>query len=103
MWLTVETFNMVVASTPLVSIDMVIRNSKGEILLGERLNRPAKGFWFVPGGRIQKNETLDVAFRRLAEVELGQVFERSQATLLGVYEHFYSDSRFDTDQKSFET
>lgn len=58
MWLSGDTFRMVVASAPLVSIDLVVENSAGELLLGERLNRPAQGFWFVPGGRVQKNETL---------------------------------------------
>lgn len=94
MWLSDETFRTVVAATPLVSIDLVVENSRGEVLLGERLNRPAQGFWFVPGGRILKNETLDAAFRRLTQAELGQVFERRQAALLGVYEHFYRDSVF---------
>ena len=94
MWLSDATFRTVVAAMPLVSIDLVVENAAGEILLGERRNRPAQGFWFVPGGRIRKNETLDAAFRRLTEAELGQVFERGQAVLLGVYEHFYCDSVF---------
>lgn len=94
MWLTDETFLTVVAATPLVSIDLVVENPSGEILLGQRLNRPAQGFWFVPGGRIRKNESLDDAFRRLTLGELGRAFERSGARLLDVYEHFYSDSVF---------
>ncbi|MFC5694259.1 GDP-mannose mannosyl hydrolase [Pseudomonas sp. GCM10022186] len=94
MWLNSETFRNVVASTPLVSIDLVVQNQEGSILLGQRLNRPAQGFWFVPGGRILKNESLDAAFSRLTDVELGRPFQRGQAQLLGVYEHFYSDSIF---------
>lgn len=94
MWLTDETFRTVVASTPLVSIDLVVQNAEGEILLGQRVNRPAQGFWFVPGGRIQKNESLDAAFRRLTQGELGLAFERGAARLLDVYEHFYADSVF---------
>ncbi|KQB52590.1 GDP-mannose mannosyl hydrolase, partial [Pseudomonas endophytica] len=59
----------------------------------------AKGDWFVPGGRILKNETLDAAFNRLTLEELGQVYQRGDARLLGVYEHFYTDSVFgDTEQ-----
>lgn len=96
MHLPAETFRMVVAATPLVSIDLVVQNACGDILLGERLNRPAQGYWFVPGGRILKSEELDSAFRRLALTELGRVFERRDAQLLGIYEHFYSDSVFGT-------
>lgn len=103
MWLTPETFHTVVASTPLVSIDLVVQNVRGEILLGQRLNRPAQGFWFVPGGRILKNESLDDAFVRLTEVELGQCFERNEARLLGVYEHFYADSVFGGGQAFADT
>lgn len=94
MFLSDEVFRSVVASTPLVSIDLVVRRPNGDLLLGQRLNRPARGFWFVPGGRIYKNETLDAAFRRITEAELGVAFERDQARLLDVYEHFYADSVF---------
>ena len=94
MYLPAETFRTVVAATPLVSLDLVVQRTSGEILLGERLNRSARGYWFVPGGRIRKSEHLDDAFRRLTHDELGQVFERVDAQLLGVYEHFYFDSVF---------
>ena len=94
MFLEADAFRSIVASTPLVSIDLIVRNQRGEILLGQRLNRPAQGSWFVPGGRIYKNENLDAAFRRLTETELGQAFTRDGATLLGIFEHFYSDSVF---------
>jgi colanic acid biosynthesis protein WcaH len=64
MFLEKDTFKTVIASTPLVSIDLVVTNQNGEALLGKRLNRPAKDFWFVPGGRILKEESLAAAFRR---------------------------------------
>ncbi|MBO0215428.1 GDP-mannose mannosyl hydrolase [Vibrio sp. Vb2880] len=87
-----QTFKMVVASTPLVSIDLIIRNSKGQILLGQRTNRPAQGFWFVPGGRICKDETFEQAFQRLTKVELGEGYSLKQAQFLGTYQHFYPDN-----------
>ncbi len=94
MWLSDDAFRSVVASTPLVSIDLVVTNEEGSVLLGQRLNRPAQGYWFVPGGRILKDETLDSAFVRLTQHELGESFTRDRARLLGLYEHFYSDSVF---------
>lgn len=103
MFLDRETFQTVVASTPLVSIDLVVRNHEGRILLGQRLNRPAQGFWFVPGGRIYKNEQLDAAFKRITETELGQAFARSQARLLDIYEHFYTDSVFGNEASAPDT
>ena len=62
------------------------------MLLGLRNNRPAQGYWFVPGGRIQKDERLEDAFRRLVAVELGAEAEFDQTWFLGPYQHFYSDN-----------
>ena len=85
-------FSSIVANTPLVSIDLVIRNSRGEVLLGKRTNRPAQGKWFVPGGRILKDETISKAFERLTLVELGVPVGLSDGDFLGVFEHFYPDN-----------
>lgn len=43
---------------PLVSIDLMIKNAQDQMLWGRRNNRPAQGYWFVPSGRICKNEGL---------------------------------------------
>ncbi|WP_221800286.1 GDP-mannose mannosyl hydrolase [Oceanobacter mangrovi] len=93
-WLDNATFRGIVDTTPLVSIDLVVRNMHNQILLGKRLNRPAEGFWFVPGGRIRKNESLAAAFERLTKNELGTVFSASRARYIGLFEHFYNDSVF---------
>ncbi len=94
MYLKKETFKTVIASTPLISIDLVVKNSQGEYLLGYRLNKPAKGFWFVPGGRILKDESMDDAFIRLCKNELGIYVRRNEAKFLGPFEHFYQDYVF---------
>lgn len=94
MYLETDIFRSIVASTPLVSIDLLVSNHEGEILLGQRLNRPAQGSWFVPGGRIYKDESLAQAFQRISKEELGRSFARENTRLLGVYEHFYEDSVF---------
>ncbi|MFM0235980.1 GDP-mannose mannosyl hydrolase [Paraburkholderia sediminicola] len=86
-------FLNVVDATPLVAIDLIIENEMGGYLLGRRVNKPAQGFWFVPGGRIRKNERLDDAFHRIASEELGRAdHRRADADLLGVYEHLYEDN-----------
>ena len=87
-----ERFAQIVAHTPLVSIDLIVKNSRGEVLLGKRMNEPAKGYWFVPGGRIYKNETISQAFSRIAESEIGQEEAIENAKFLGAYEHFYENS-----------
>lgn len=43
MLLNDDAFRTVIESMPLVSIDLVVSNYRGEILLSERLSRPAQG------------------------------------------------------------
>ncbi|RJT27305.1 GDP-mannose mannosyl hydrolase [Buttiauxella izardii] len=92
MFLSAEDFSTVVRSTPLISIDLIVENQAGEFLLGLRTQRPAQNFWFVPGGRVQKDETLERAFARLTEAELGQRFTLSDGEFYGVWQHFYDDN-----------
>lgn len=88
-------FRSIVANTNLFAIDLIIRNLKGEILLGLRTNPPAKGFWFVPGGRVYKNEHLKDAFNRLLTKETGIAPESVRdIRLKGFYEHIYEDNVF---------
>ena len=89
-WLEPEEFDTVVRLTPLVAIDLIVRSPEGRILVGRRSNEPAKGSFFVPGGRISKNETLAAAFRRISLAELGLEQKIEEARFLGVYEHFYA-------------
>jgi colanic acid biosynthesis protein WcaH len=91
-FLAKEDFLAVIANTPLVSIDLVIRNAAGAILLGRRRNEPAKDFLFVPGGRILKDETLEAAFARLCRQELGYGCGMEQARFLGAYTHKYANN-----------
>lgn len=87
-----EVFREVVRLSPLVSIDLVARNPAGEVLVGWRRNRPAQASWFVPGGRIAKDERIADAFARLAREELGLPLAVTQARFLGVFEHLYPDN-----------
>ena len=82
----------IIDKTPLVSIDLIVKDRKGKILLGERVNEPAKGYWFVPGGRIRKNEKIAAAFGRIIGAELGLTKEIAEAVFMVLYEHFYSEN-----------
>lgn len=95
--LSLNDFKQVVRNAPLFAIDIVALDEFNRMLLGKRIHAPAKGFWFVPGGRIYKNESLDKAFSRISEQELGVALNINQATQLGLYDHFYKDSFFGED------
>jgi colanic acid biosynthesis protein WcaH len=84
-----EDFAAIVRLTPLVSMDLIVRDASGHVLIGRRINEPAKDTYFVPGGRITKNELRADAFRRLCRVELGREYEMSQARFVGTFDHVY--------------
>jgi len=82
----------VVRSVPIVSVDLVVRRDGG-VLLGRRRNEPAKGEWFVPGGRVHRGERLADAVQRVAREELGTSVTVERR--LGAYEHLYDESEID--------
>jgi len=84
----------IIRHAPLVSIDIIVRDSQGHALLGLRVNEPAKGKYFVPGAVIRKNETIRDAFARILKVETGIKASLDNATFVGVFEHFYETNRF---------
>lgn len=90
--LPIDLFKFALEHLPLFAMDLIVVNEQNEILVGKRVNAPAQGFWFVPGGRVFKNESLSDAFVRISAGELGKVFSYNDAKLLGIYDHFYSDS-----------
>lgn len=79
----------VIDRMPLVSIDLVLRDSKNRIYLGRRVNEPARDKWFVPGRRILKDESLDDAFEKTCVKEIDERHSRSEARLIGVFTHKY--------------
>jgi len=95
MFLEKEAFTTIIKNTPLISMDIIVKNDSNQVLLGKRVNEPAKDFWFVPGGRIFKDESLDNGFSRTIKEELGILISRSEASFYGLYEHFYDENVFD--------
>lgn len=81
-----------VKNLPIIAIDLIIKNKQSEILMGKRLNNPAKDLFFVPGGRIFKNEKIKNAFKRITFNELGKSYNIKDSKFINYYEHFYPDS-----------
>lgn len=55
---------------PTIAVSALIED-KDHILLVERLNPPAQGYWAFPGGRVQAGETLAAALKREVAEETG--------------------------------
>ena len=85
-----QTFEVVISSTPLISIDLLVKKDN-KILLGKRINKPAQGYLFSIGGRVYKNETINSAMMRIAKTELN-IELKLIPKFIGVFEHFYDDS-----------
>ena len=98
MFLTEKDYSQVIRFVPVTTIDLCVINKK-KILLGRRNNPPAKDYFFVPGGRIYKNETLDKAFDRIIKDELGSKTNKFvNKKFLGTYQHFYKDNFLGTEE-----
>ena len=88
-----QTFEAVISSTPLISIDLLVKKDN-KILLGKRINKPAQGYLFSIGGRVYKNETIDSAMMRIVSNELN-ISLKLTPSFIGVFEHFYDDSIYE--------
>jgi colanic acid biosynthesis protein WcaH len=84
-----QTFKTVINSTPLISIDLLVKKDN-KILLGKRINKPAQGYLFSIGGRVYKNESIQQATARIAKTELN-IELKLTPKFAGVFEHFYDD------------
>ena len=102
MFLNKIDFSELVKNAPLIAIDLCIIKNRS-ILLGKRLNNPAKNCFFVPGGRVLKNEKIKDTTRRILEEETSLRFKDDiyLVSFLGVFEHFYNNNFLDN--KDFNT
>ncbi len=76
MWLSNEDFPKVLAATPRVCVDVILlrineKTGKLEYFIVKRKNRPAKGFWWLPGGGMNPCEEIFDAAERKCNVEGG--------------------------------
>jgi colanic acid biosynthesis protein WcaH len=95
MKLGLEQFKSVVRDTVLVSLDLLLINERGEVLVRRRRNGPARDYFFAPGGRVMKGETLAAALQRVAKQETGLTVSPDQVVLHGIYDHIFDDSCFE--------
>src|SRR5581483_1432599 len=55
-------------SMPIPCVDLLVTDARGRILLLRRVNPPARGEWWSPGGRVHHRELrIDAARRKLRE------------------------------------
>jgi ADP-ribose pyrophosphatase YjhB (NUDIX family) len=69
--LSKEEFDAIYSKVPRLTVEIIVRNGKGEIFLTQRAIEPCKGQWHLPGGTVFFAESLAEAVKRVAKRELG--------------------------------
>ena len=70
---------------PMLTADCMVTNSRGEVLLVRRGNEPYKGFWALPGGFMEMDETLEHCAVRELDEETHLKVSAKDIRLIGVY------------------
>jgi colanic acid biosynthesis protein WcaH len=65
-----ELYHQILLNMPIACVDVAIV-ARGAVLLVKRKDAPARGDWWVPGGRVLKGETMRETAERKALEEVG--------------------------------
>ena len=66
-----ELFYYISKTTPLINVDLLIKDENGRTLLSWRDDKFCGKGWHVPGGIIRFKESMETRVRKVAEMEIG--------------------------------
>ncbi len=66
-----DLFYYVSKITPLVNVDLLIKDESGRTLLSWRDDQYAGKGWYIPGGIVRFKETFETRIQKVAETEIG--------------------------------
>ncbi|RLA98498.1 MAG: NUDIX hydrolase [Deltaproteobacteria bacterium] len=66
-----EVFFFISKITPLVNVDLLIKDEKGRTLLAWRDDEYCGTGWHIPGGIVRHKERLETRIKKVAETEIG--------------------------------
>lgn len=66
-----DIFYFVSSLTPLVNVDLLIKDEKNRTLLSWRDDKYAGKGWHIPGGIVRFKETFETRVKKVAETEIG--------------------------------
>lgn len=87
-------YRKIVELMPIPCVDVVFK-AGSKVFLFMRAYEPAKGKWWLVGGRILRNETFEQAVIRKMKEEIG--VDAKVGRMIGTYEEFFANSRFDNE------
>lgn len=86
-----EEYHKLISWAPIVFVDVIISNQRGELLLGKRRNIPYRGEWFFIGGRVWKGEDPKEAAVRQVLEETGIALNTNEFRFITVRSRSYKD------------
>ena len=86
---------------PILCVDIIIKNEKGQFLLIKRSNQPLKGEYWLVGGRINHGENARDAARRKLIEEVN--IKADQFEFIGIYEGIFDIDPFDNVDITYHT
>ena len=84
-----DVFYYISQTTPLINVDLLIKDEKKRTLLAWRDDKYSGQGWHIPGGIIRFKETLETRVQKVAETEVGTTvkFDPSPLTINQLIRH----------------
>ena len=92
-YLDSQLYQLIHNNLPIVCVDVVIKTPDNGFLMVKRKEEPAKGEWWLVGGRVFKNESLVSAAKRKVFEETSLTIESLEKIVDG-YELFFDKDPF---------
>ena len=70
-----DLFYYISSATPIINVDLLIKDEKGRTLLAWRDDQYAGKGWHVPGGVIRLKETINERINEVARTEIGTLID----------------------------
>ena len=70
-----DVFYYISRTTPLINVDLLIKDETGRTLLAWRNDQYCGAGWHIPGGIIRFKETIETRIQKVAEREIGRPVE----------------------------
>lgn len=89
-------YQEIMNNVPIVTVDLIIFDkTKTKTLLFKRNNKPAKDIYYTLGGRLLKNEALDIAIKRKTKDEINLDLSSMDYHFGGTIQEFFEDSIYE--------
>jgi len=94
MFIEKNLYKQIVTYCPIPTVDIIFINEQHQILLCLRNNAPLKEVYYIPWGRIYKNETYYDALKRKSKEEVSLDIDVNKLRFVKVYDDIFDNSAF---------